>query len=301
MTFDYSGVVPDLQLNAHRRRATYHGAVVLRRKQPVSGYIHPRANRSGNHACGLEIADEATPNYHRWITELCRPYLGDRVLEIGAGYGAVTRFLSQGVPDYVATDTAPECLTALESRFGQSSNVRVRKFDVLADELDGEFDSIVMINVLEHLRDDSGTLAALSTHLASSGRLIIYVPAFNYLYGDWDHMVGHFRRYSRSQLEHVMRGAGLTVVESRYANLVAIPAWFAFSRLGIRLKKKPDAEFGRDLRIWDNTAVPITRWVETRVRPPIGLNVLGVAVGRRRESKAKTKDSSSKVTVPSVA
>ena len=227
------------------------------------------------------MADESSPNYQRWITELCRPYVGKRALEIGAGYGAVTRFLSQGVADYVATDTSPECLKALESRFRESSNVTVRRLDVLADQPGDEFDSIIMINVLEHLFDDAGILKSLSRHLAPNGKVIIYVPALNSLYGTWDDRVGHFRRYSKGRLEHVMREAGLAVIESRYANLVAIPAWFAFSRLGIRnTRSGSNATLGRDLQIWDRTAVPITRWVETRVRPPIGLNVLGVAMRR---------------------
>lgn len=225
------------------------------------------------------MADESSPNYQRWITELCRPFVGKRALEIGAGHGAVTRFLSEGVTDYVATDTSPECLTALESRFRGSSHVTVGKLDVLTDQPDGDFDSIIMINVLEHLWDDAGILDSLSRHLAPGGKLIIYVPALNSLYGPWDDRVGHFRRYSKGQLEHVMRDAGLAVIESRYANLVAIPAWFAFSRLGIRNKQSgPNAKLGRDLQIWDKTAVPMTRWMETRVRPPIGLNLLAVGM-----------------------
>jgi SAM-dependent methyltransferase len=153
--------------------------------------------------------------------------------------------------------------------------------DIRTGQPDGDFDTIVMINVLEHLLDDAGTLTSLSRHLAPHGKLIIYVPALNSLYGAWDDRVGHYRRYSKRQLEHVMRDAGLAVVDSRWANLVAIPAWFAFSRLGIRNKQSgPNATLGRDLQIWDKTAVPMTRWLETRVRPPIGLNVLGVAMRR---------------------
>jgi 2-polyprenyl-3-methyl-5-hydroxy-6-metoxy-1,4-benzoquinol methylase len=116
------------------------------------------------------------------------------------------------VADDVATDTPPECLTALESRFRGSPNVTVRTLDVLVDEPDGEFDSIVMINVLEHLRDDAGVLRSLSGNLAPDGRLVVYVPALNTLYGDWDDSIGHFRRSSRDQLERTMRAAELGVV-----------------------------------------------------------------------------------------
>jgi SAM-dependent methyltransferase len=256
---------------------------MFRKSRPGPGYVNPRAGRSNDHTFGLEVADSSSPNYHRWIAQLIRPHIGRRVLEIGAGYGDVSGVLSRGVADYVATDTAPECLTALESRFCDSPNITVRKLDVLADNPDGEFDSIVMINVLEHLRDDAGVLTSLSENLAADGRLIVYVPALNSLYGEWDDWIGHFRRYSKDQLERTMRAAGLVVVESRYINLLAIPAWFAFSRLGIRRKQGTKGSgIGRDLQLWDKTAVPITRLLESRVRPPIGLNVLGVARRDRR-------------------
>jgi 2-polyprenyl-3-methyl-5-hydroxy-6-metoxy-1,4-benzoquinol methylase len=246
--------------------------------RPGPGYIHPRAGRTSNHTYGLEVATDSSPNYHRWITQLCRPHVGQRALEIGAGFGAVTRFLSEGVADYVATDASPECLSALEARFRESPNVTVEGLDVLAGELHGEFDSIIMINVLEHLVDDSFVLESLGRHLAPGGRLIIYVPALNPLYGEWDDMIGHVRRYSKGQLVRVMRAAGLAVVDARYVNLIAIPAWFAFSRLGVRRRQGTSAGgIGSQLQIWDRTAVPITRWLESRLQPLLGLNVLGVA------------------------
>jgi SAM-dependent methyltransferase len=250
---------------------------MIRRHAPTSGYVHPRAGRAPDHARGLEIASESSPNYHRWIAQLCRPYIGQNAVEIGAGHGAVTRFLAEGVTNYTATDVSPECLAVLRTRFRDSPNVKVSELDVLSDELNDTFDSVIMINVLEHLRDDAGTLRSLSRHLEPDGNFIVYVPAFNSLFGDWDDRAGHFRRYSKRQLEHVMRAADLRVVESRYVNLLAIPAWFAFSRLRIRNRPEgPDTALGRDLRVWDRTAVPATRWVEARVRVPVGLNVFAV-------------------------
>jgi len=254
---------------------------MLRKRQPGPGYVHPRAGRTHDHTHGLEVAADSSPNYHRWITELCRPYVGAHALEVGAGHGAITRFLSAGVPDYVATDTSAECLAVLESKFRASPNVTIRKLDVLVDQPEGGFDSIIMINVLEHLLDDSGVLRSLSRHLAADGKLIVYVPALNSLYGEWDDRIGHFRRYSKVHLERVMEAAGLAVAESRYVNLMAIPAWFAFSRLGIRRKQgSREAGIGRELQMWDRVAVPMTRWMETRLRPPVGLNVL--VVGSKR-------------------
>jgi hypothetical protein len=130
-----------------------------------------------------------------------------------------------------------------------------------------------MINVLEHIEDDSGVLAGLRPLLSPGGAIVLYVPALNGLYGRWDRKVGHYRRYSRWRLREVANEAGLDVVELRYVNALAIPAWIAFSRTDV------DRTQGVSLSIWDRTGVPLSRAVERRIRVPFGLNLLAVLRG----------------------
>ena len=246
---------------------------------PAAGYVHPKALGSdggdSEHDLALEVASDASPNYLRSIADLCEPYLGREVLDVGAGHGAITELFADG-RRVLATDLSDSCISAMQERFAATPNVEVMKVDLRTldpDELGRRFDSVVLINVLEHIEDDAGTLAALSRFLRPGGALVLYVPALNGLYGPWDRKVGHFRRYSKWRLREVAAEAGLEVAELRYANLLAIPAWFAFSRFSAPSNDDP----GNSLSIWDRTGVPLSRMIESRVRPPLGLNLLCIA------------------------
>jgi SAM-dependent methyltransferase len=182
--------------------------------QPGARYMHPQAptEAEGDHARALDVAVDSSPNYLRWISDLCRPHLGASVLEVGSGVGSITERLAQG-RSMLATEISDDCLAALERRFANVSNVRVARLDLRDPAGDEQFDSVVMINVLEHIRDDAGALSDLRRLLRPSGTLVLYVPALNGLYGPWDRAVGHCRRYSKWRLREVARAAGLVTAE----------------------------------------------------------------------------------------
>jgi len=246
---------------------------------PAARYVHPKAfengAQAGEHDHALDIASEASPNYLRWIADLCKPHLGHDVMDVGAGHGAITEHFAAG-RSVLATDLSDTCVAAMRRRFAAAPNVEVQKADLRElgpEEVGRRFDSIVLINVLEHIEDDAGALAHLAGCLRPGGAFVVYVPALNGLFGPWDRKVGHFRRYSKWRLRGVAAAAGLQVVELRYVNLLAIPAWLAFSRLSMRVNEDP----GTSLSLWDRTGVPLSRLIESRVRPPLGLNLLCVA------------------------
>jgi SAM-dependent methyltransferase len=246
------------------------------RPKPTTRYVHPKAAnllaQEGEHDAGLDISSESAPNYLSWVTEMCSAHLGHRVLEAGAGLGAITSRYEQG-REVVANDVSPECVGALRERFAALPNVRVEDRDLRTIELDERFDSVLMVNVLEHIADDVGALRGLSRLLVPGGNVVIYVPALNWLYGPLDNKVGHYRRYSVPLLREVFLEAGLEPVDVRWSNMLAIPAWAAFGRGDIDDRERTSSM----LSIWDHTAVPVGRFIERQIRVPIGLNVLGVA------------------------
>lgn len=248
------------------------------RPAPAARYIHPKAStlvdHEGDHDADLDVTSENAPNYLSWVADICARHLGHRVLEVGAGIGAVTAHIADG-REVVANDVAPSCEQALHDRFDEHPNVRVEGGDLRILGLQEQFDSVLMVNVLEHIADDVDALRGLSGLLVPGGNIVVYVPALNGLYGPNDKKVGHYRRYSVWRLREVFREAGLEPVELRWVNFLAIPAWAAFSRGDVR----DTQEIGKLLSLWDRTAVPASRFLEARVRTPIGLNVLGV--GRR--------------------
>ncbi len=248
------------------------------RPLPAARYVHPKAlampAETGDHDHNLDVANESSPNYLRWIADMIEPHLGRRVLELGAGIGSITALYAEG-HDVVASDLSDQCVAALRARFAGTPNVTVKQEDLRQLEAAGDrFDSVLLVNVLEHIEDDAGVLSTLPSVLAPGGRVVVYVPALNGLYGQWDRKVGHFRRYSKWRMREVAREANLDVVHLRYVNALAIPVWIAFSRTDV------DRTQGASLSIWDRTGVPLSRALEQRVPTPIGLNVLAVLAAR---------------------
>lgn len=197
----------------------------------------------------------AAPNFNRWMFERVRPWIGDRVLEIGSGIGNLSQFLLDR-PRLVLTDTAPDYLKRLRERFGGLPNVEVMR--LYLPTVDGpvaaeRFDTIVCLNVLEHVADDHASLAAMRSLLAPGGRLVLLVPALPVIYGTLDEALGHVRRYTPRELRVKYAAAGLAVRHMEYFNLAGIPGWWFVGRL-LRRRLLPEGS----LR-WFDALVPLFR------------------------------------------
>ncbi len=218
----------------------------------------------------LEEAD----NYADWIYRLIRPHLGEHVLEIGAGHGELTERLRRDAK-VTATDLSKRCVDELALRFAGNDEVEVLQADVAAlGAEDRTFDSVVLINVLEHIDDDASALADLRAVLKPGGRLCVFVPAFEGLYSEFDRRIGHRRRYRRSRLVSTFDQAGLGVVDARYVNTVGALAWWLFSR---QLGQVPTQRWS--VRLYDRVAVPVIRRLEEDRAPRFGQSLL--CIGER--------------------
>jgi glycosyltransferase involved in cell wall biosynthesis len=177
--------------------------------------------------------------YNRWIYEMIRPWLGREILEVGAGIGNMTRYYV-GHGNVTASDIAPYCLEELQRTFSAHPNVHVRELDISGNSYPRteSYDTIVCLNVLEHIRDDVEALRHMHQFLRPGGRLVLYVPANPRLYCEMDRGVGHHRRYLLEELRGRMAEAGFRVQHSRYHNLIGALGWWiqgkAFGRKAIR-------------------------------------------------------------------
>jgi len=227
------------------------------------------ADSEGTIRTGLERNADAA-NYVGWLAELCGPYVGSTCLEIGAGHGDLAALLSEG-RHYEASDLSDECLARLEARFAATPNVTVRAVDVAKFSDEEAFDSILLVNVLEHIADDRGAVARLRSGLKPGGRLIVYVPAFELLYSRFDRDLGHHRRYRKRPLRTLLEGEGFKVLDARYVNMLGAFGWFLYCRVLGR-----DASDQITVNACDRFVVPVLRRVERWVPPPFGLSVLCV-------------------------
>jgi glycosyltransferase involved in cell wall biosynthesis len=176
-----------------------------------------------------------TPQYINWLTDILRPSLGDSVLEIGAGLGNLSGRLMAKRIRYVAAEKDPLYLHALHNRFLKTPNVEVvaLKPDVLEDyaALRDQFDTAVCVNVLEFVPDPFQVLEGLATALKPGGRLVVLVPQGKSLFGTVDKTLGHLRRFSREDIEALLKSAGFSVDSYYGLNRAGKVSWWIYSRL----------------------------------------------------------------------
>ncbi len=216
--------------------------------------------------------------YNRWLADRFRSALGQRVLEIGAGFGNMTRQLT-GRELVVASDLDTVALEYLRGAFRGEPGVRIASYRFPLGEAEREeirslrLDTVVCLNVLEHIEDDVSTLADFHTVLPPGGRLVLIVPALARLYGTLDQHLRHFRRYEKAELEARVRAAGFSLEDCRFLNRPGIVGWYLNGKI-LRRRVLPSGQLAA-FRL----ALPLLKREETNP-PSIGMSLLAIA---RRE------------------
>lgn len=211
--------------------------------------------------------------YHAWILGIFSRYLGKSVAEVGAGSGNFSSLLlEEPIEELVAVEPS-EMFDALQGRHGRTPRVRLERgfFSNIADAYAGHFDSVVYVNVLEHIEDDGAEMAKAKEALKVGGHICIFVPALQWLYSDFDKSVGHYRRYHKRELKKKLTEAGYEIVHVRYFDIAGILPWFVFFTLmGRKLG-------GGSVRTYDSIVVPVMRVVEALLPVPVGKNLIAIA------------------------
>ena len=220
------------------------------------------------------------PRFTKWMADTIRPYLGERVLEIGAGIGNLTANL---VPRsvYWASDVNPHYLERLKRLKQSRPYMQVQYTDASAGETypAEQFDTVICLNVVEHLEDDVRALSNIRGSLQKNGRAIILVPNGPGLYGSLDRALGHYRRYTRTQLLEACERAGFRVEKVLKFNRIGAPGWWWNGRV---LKKKT---FG----FWQikvlNTLLPLVRPIDRFLPFPHLSWIVILRVDERRQGQ----------------
>ena len=213
-------------------------------------------------------------NYLAWQARLILPELGSRVVEVGCGAGNFTGFLLDR-EIVIALDSEPACLGRLSERYPSQSSLEI----VLDDPCTKSFldlarfacDSCVCTNVLEHIADDHRALQAMAQVLQPRGRIVLWVPAFQSLFGPMDVQLGHHRRYRRRDIVKLAEGAGLRVVKLHYVNSIGFFLWGASSHL---LRQSAVTE--RQVVFFDGWIAPWLSRLESVLPPPFGQTLFAV-------------------------
>jgi SAM-dependent methyltransferase len=192
------------------------------------------------------IALAEAQKYQRWVYDMIKPYLGNRILEIGAGIGNMSRWMPIR-ERLILTEYNPQFLKLLKNKIYDSrtdadlSKIRFEQYDILNESperfCEDDVDTIVSFNVLEHVEDDEKSLSSLLTVLRCSQapgpkRLINFVPAHNWAYGETDRKFGHFRRYSKRRVVSLVKKlAPEARFFCRHFNFMGLWGWILSGRI----------------------------------------------------------------------
>jgi SAM-dependent methyltransferase len=222
------------------------------------------------------VQTEGLTRFTAWLFEQIEPFLNGAVWEAGCGTGTYTQhMLARGCGPIVATDLDEDVLTVARRRFDGDPRVAVFDLDLgKPDEyrkLTHTIQTIVCLNVLEHLEDDRMTLRQMRQLLPPGGRLLLLVPAHPMLFNGIDESVHHYRRYTARELREKLQSTGFRVVRSYYFNALGIVGWVLYGHiLGRRsVPETPAALFDR--------VIPLARWVERVVlRGRVGVSLIAI-------------------------
>lgn len=212
--------------------------------------------------------------YFAWQARMALERVGQRVIEVGCGTGNFTRHMLDR-EQIIGLDVVEDCVVNLRSRLGNPKNVESMVLDVQSPEFlklkSYRPDTVVCLNVLEHIQDHRLALEHMRGVLEPGGRAIFLLPAFESLYGPIDEKLGHFRRYSKGSWNKLAESCGFRVQTARYFNFPGFFGWWANAKL-FRKEQQSAAQ----IEFFDSKVVPVISRVESWMEPPLGQSIFTV-------------------------
>lgn len=222
----------------------------------------------------LELFSHAV-NWKRYWGKKVIPFLGKQVLEVGAGMGTNTSFFLENgneISKWVCLEPDARLAEQIHEKIPEEHRGKVEVSTRYLKEYNKkeEFDAILYIDVIEHIKEDQAELEVAKSFLKKGGHLIILVPAHNYLYSNFDKEIGHFRRYNKARLKKAV-GEGLSLEKLWYLDSVGTTA-SVFNKLFLK-QSYPTVE---QIKFWDRNLVTLSKVSDPLFGYHLGKSLLGV-------------------------
>ena len=215
-------------------------------------------------------------NYRRWQFDMVAPFIKGTVLEVGGGIGNFTPELSRAADNLISLEPNEYCYKQLVEKTKDLKNVVAHRATVESlDEkipLTRHVDTVVLMNVLEHIQDDKAVLTKLQQRLKPTGRIVILVPACQWAFGSTDDRLGHYRRYWKGYTRELVASLGMEIEKMRYYHFIGVWAWWWNAKFAHR-QNQSDGQ----IKLFDKFFVPVISRLEKFVPPPVGQSLLFVA------------------------
>ncbi|HEX3768593.1 MAG TPA: class I SAM-dependent methyltransferase [Puia sp.] len=227
----------------------------------------------------LEIFS-GTSAINQWLYDNIKKFASGKILEIGSGIGNISAHLLRDHTDVSLSDLRPEYCALLRKKFGKDLHLQqVYELDLsLSDfknkyvDLLEKFDTVIALNVIEHIENDSLAIQNAKSLLRRNGKLVILVPAGQSLYNTLDKELGHYKRYSKTGLKNLLRTAGFEISYCSYFNAAGILGWWlsgtVFHDKVITSSK---------LHLF-NQLVPVFRILDWFITPVTGVSVISAGI-----------------------
>lgn len=221
-------------------------------------------------------------NYNKWTIDKFLDFTGGKYLEVGAGTGNIASLVREQGIDITPSEKDRGFLKTLKANFKKAFLLDIES---PKDSLRGfYFDTVIAINVLEHIKNDALALKNINRVLNPQGKLILLVPAHQMLFGSYDKGLRHYRRYSKNELELKLKQAGFKVLKSKYLNKVGALAWFLNA---VILKRTAFPKY--QLYIIDKL-VPALDFFDKLIFFPFGLSIICICQKVNGQNNMKPKD-----------
>jgi ubiquinone/menaquinone biosynthesis C-methylase UbiE len=221
----------------------------------------------------LEFFQKAV-NWKTYFAAEIRPYIGNRVLEVGTGIGATTRLLNSGsAQKWVLLEPDPALASILQQKLSDRQlypNCELRTQTVFDINDSEKFDTIIYIDVLEHIENDRRELERAFELLEPGGRLIVLSPAFQFLFSPFDKAIGHYRRYSARTLKEAAPSS-FKLKKMKYLDSVGM-----FASLANRMLLRQSYPTEKQVRAWDRWMIPVSKLADKLFFYSFGKSILGV-------------------------
>jgi ubiquinone/menaquinone biosynthesis C-methylase UbiE len=217
-------------------------------------------------------------NYHNWVVKKFQNYVGKVILEVGAGKGNFTKHLSKKFPNskIISLEPSVELFMELEKNTKDLENVTIFNdfsISIVEDLKKFNIDTVIYNNVLEHVQNDIQELKEVREIMLDGGHIITYSPAMKYLYSKFDKSIGHYRRYSKKEINEKMNINNFKVVENYYCEFVGSLLWF----LKFKIIKSANLEES-NVKFYDKIIFPIISFFEPRKGVIFGKNILTIGL-----------------------
>ena len=234
----------------------------------------PRMTNPANSDCGGKAQRfwldhlGAADNFNRWVFETFEPWLHGEILELGCGTGNFTTLMAERGLQVTGLDIEPSYVEQAARRIAPWPNAAVKVMDVTQLGDGPLYDTVVLLDVLEHIEHDGRLLESIGTRLRPEGRVILKVPAIPSIYSQMDQAIGHFRRYDRATLVKRLQEAGFKPVKITPLNAAGILGWWLNGKV-LGRTVPPAGQVGAFNRV-----VPLIGRIERALRLPFGLSLI---------------------------